>query len=75
MLTNLELPLVFAGHTARIVVRRLHRGGWHVRAEVDGRTLGWHEYAYWPQVEHFQQHMQEWLNHAEATEQPKRCAA
>ena len=69
-----ELPLAFEGHTARIVIEPLSQGGWHVRAEVDTRTLGWEQYMYWVQVEHFHMRVQQWLKHAEATERRVSCA-
>ena len=31
---------------AKVVATPLHAGGWHVRAEVDGRTLGWEQDAW-----------------------------
>ena len=64
----IEMPLSFAGHTARIVVSPAHDDGWHVRAEVDGRTLGWEHYTHWLQVERFRARMQEWINTAAGSE-------
>ena len=68
-----ELPLAFNGHVARLIVTPLAHGAWHVRTEVDGRVLGWEQFAHRAQVEHFRGRMQEWLTHAEASE--RRLAA
>jgi hypothetical protein len=69
MLTHATaLPLAFAGHAARVLVTPLGNGRWHVEAQVDGRTLGWEEYANWPQVEHFRERMQRWVKQAEDAE-------
>jgi hypothetical protein len=60
-----ELPLAMAGHAARVLVTPLCHGGWRVEAVVDGRTLGWKEYANWRQVEHFCERVQQWVQQAE----------
>jgi len=73
--TALELPLDFAGHDAKVIATPLHAGGWHVRAEVDGRTLGWERYTWWAQVEHFHRRMQQWISQAAVNPQRTNCAA
>ena len=66
--TTFELPLNFDGHIARIVVRHLHNGSWHVCTEVDGRRLGWEQFTSRSQVERFCTRMQQWIAHAEGAE-------
>jgi hypothetical protein len=66
--TCIELPLSFEGHLARLVVTRVHRLGWHARAEVDGREIGWEHYPQWVQVERFRSRVQDWLKQAERAE-------
>ena len=70
-----EVPLAFHGHTARLVVTQLAHGGWHVRTEVDGRVLGWEQFARRVQIDHFRARMQEWLAQAEASERRLASAA
>lgn len=66
--STFELPLALDGHTARLIVRRLPNGAWHVRTEVDGRVLGWEEFSTRFQVDRFRAKMQGWLTHVHATE-------
>ena len=70
-----ELPLVFAGHLARILATPLAKGGWYVRTEIDGRVLGWEQFAHLAQVERFRTRMQGWLTEVEATERRLASAA
>ena len=65
---HFELPLRFEGHSARLVVKELPHGVWHVKTEVDGRVLGWEQFSLRVQVDHFRARMQEWLTQAAASE-------
>ena len=71
--TTFELPLAFDGHDARLVVTPTAHGTWRVRTLVDGRVLGWEQFAHRVQVDHFRTRMQQWLAHAQASE--KRLAS
>lgn len=73
--TTFERPLHFEGHVARIVVTHLLNGTWRVCTEVDGRLLGWEQFARRIQVERFCARMQEWVAHAEAAERQLTRAA
>jgi hypothetical protein len=68
MAHTFELPLAFNGHHARLVVNHLATGTWQVRTEVDGRVLGWEQFAHRNQVDNFRARMQDWLAQAEASE-------
>ena len=70
--TFIELPLAFDGHLARLVVTRVNGAGWHARAEVDGREIGWEHYPLWVQVERFRERVQTWLAQAERAQRPGR---
>jgi hypothetical protein len=63
-----EMPLNFAGHNARILVTHPFNGPWLVRTEVDGRVLGWEQFAHRFQVERFRARMQDWIAQVEAAE-------
>jgi hypothetical protein len=73
MAESFEMPLEFDGHIARIVATRLFRGGWRVRAEVDGRLLGWEQFAHRNQVERFRTRMQQWCAMAAEAERRHAC--
>jgi hypothetical protein len=64
----LELPLTLAHHAGRVLATKLRDGSWHVRAEVDGRILGWEHYTTWTQVERFRARMEGWVAQFESTE-------
>ena len=73
--TTFELPLAFAGHAAHLLVTHLPNGAWYVRTEVDGRTLGWEQFALRVQVDRFRTRMQDWLSQVEASERRLATAA
>jgi hypothetical protein len=70
-----EVPLNFAGHNARLVVSHPFNGPWTVRTEVDGRVLGWEQFAHRTQVDRFRARMQAWIAQVEAAEQRGNRAA
>jgi hypothetical protein len=70
-----ELPLAFDGHDAQLLVTHLPNGAWHVCTEVDGRVLGWEQFALRVQVDRFQTRMQDWLTQVEARERRLASAA
>jgi hypothetical protein len=72
---TLELPLAFDGHHARMVVTHRRDGAWRVCTEVDGRVLGWEQFARWVQVERFRSRMQGWISQVEAAERQFTTAA
>ena len=70
-----ELPLAFAGHSARLEVTHLQNGAWHVETKVDGRVLGWERFTLRVQVDRYRARMQQWLAQAEAGERRLQSAA
>lgn len=75
MFDAFELPLAFDGHAAHLLVTHLPNGAWHVRTEVDGRELGWKEFARRVQVDRYRARMQDWLAQEEARERRLASAA
>ena len=70
-----ELPLAFDGHTAFMAVTHLRDGAWLVQTIVDGRVLGWEQFALRAQVNRYRARMQQWLTLAEANERRLPSAA
>lgn len=72
--TIVELPVAFAGHTARMLATQQTDGTWHVTTEVDGRVRCDEHCTDWRRVEQYQARMQLWLRQAEDAEQGRRVA-
>ena len=70
-----RLPLTFDGHTAYLDVTHLQNGAWLVYTKVDGRVLGWEQFARRVQVDGYRARMQQWLALAEANEHRLTSAA